>query len=256
MPTFLFDKIIFGPVHSRRLGLSLGINVMQPTSKHCNFDCIYCECGWNSDSPNGVFNSLNAITTRLEAKLLEMSQQTQLPDVITFAGNGEPTMHPQFEQLIDRTIEIRNRLVPECKIAVLSNATMINRESVREALLKVDRNILKLDSVFDSTVMAINQPNILHPQSETVELMKQFGGNVIIQTMLVRGEYNGKIIDNTTPEEVDAWLEAIQVIAPSEVMLYSIDRDTPASGLQKVSRDTMLEIAARVGQLGIKASVA
>lgn len=256
MSTFLFDKIIFGPIHSRRLGVSLGINVMQPTSKHCNFDCIYCECGWNGDRPKGSFNSVSAIATRLEAKLEEMATEGKLPDVITFAGNGEPTMHPQFSEVIDRTIEIRDRLAPDCKIAVLSNATMIDREAVRTSLLKVDRNILKFDSAFDSTVALVNQPNNQRPQSETIELMKKFDGHLIIQTMFLRGEFNGEKIDNTTDEEVDRWLEALREICPSEVMLYSIDRDTPASGLAKVSREEMLEIAAKVESLGIKSSVA
>lgn len=256
MATFLFDKIIFGPVHSRRLGLSLGINVMQPSSKHCNFDCVYCECGWNSEHPKGMLNSLNAITSRLEAKLVEMDAEGKLPDIITFAGNGEPTMHPEFDKVIDRTIEIRNRLAPSCKIAVLSNATMIDREPVRSALMRIDRNILKFDSALDSTVALVNQPNNLRVPSTTVELMKLFDGHLIIQTMFLRGEHGGQLIDNTTETEVAAWLRAVDEIRPSEVMLYTIDRDTPASGLSKVSREDMLAIAARVEELGIKTSVA
>lgn len=256
MATFLFDKIIFGPIQSRRLGLSLGVNVMQPSSKHCNFDCIYCECGWNGDHPKGTFNSLNAISTRLEAKLAEMAADGALPNVITFAGNGEPTMHPDFEQIIEKTIEIRNRLAPQCKIAVLSNATMIDRESVRRALMMVERNILKLDSAIDSTVSIINQPNNLRPQSQTIDLMQQFDGKLIIQTMFLRGEYRGQKFDNTSKEEVDAWLSSLSIIRPQEVMLYSIDRDTPADGLVKISHEQMLEIAERVEKLGIKTSVA
>lgn len=256
MSTFLFDKIIFGPVNSRRLGLSLGVNVMQPNSKHCNFDCIYCECGWNGEHPKGAFNSLNAIATRLEQKLKEMEAEGKLPDVITFAGNGEPTMHPNFEALIDATIEIRDRLAPNCKIAVLSNATMIDRQSVRNALAKVDRNILKLDSALDSTVRLINQPNNQRPQSQTIELLKEFDGKLIIQTMLLRGEYNGQRVDNTTPDELEALITAIKYIAPQQVMLYSIDRDTPASGLTKVSKEELTQIAQRIEEQGVEVSIA
>lgn len=256
MATFLFDKIIFGPVHSRRLGLSLGINVMQPSSKHCNFDCIYCECGWNSEHPKGSFNTLNSIATRLESKLAEMETEGKLPDVITFAGNGEPTMHPDFSGIIDRTIAIRNRMAPDCKIAVLSNATMIDREPVREALMKIDRNILKFDSALNATVKVMNQPNNQRPVEKTIELLKLFGGKLVIQTMFLRGMYDGKTVDNTTEDEVSAWLDALTQICPSEVMLYSIDRDTPAQGLSKVGKDELQEIAQRVEKLGIKTSVA
>jgi len=256
MATFLFDKIIFGPVRSRRLGLSLGVNLLVPSAKLCNFNCIYCECGWNADSPRGAFNDADTVLERLDQKLREMKSEGELPAVITFAGNGEPTMHPDFEKIIDGTVEIRNRIAPDTKIAVLSNATMIRRESVRNALLKVDRNILKLDSAIDPTVRLINQPNALRPVSETIELLKLFKGRLIIQTMFLRGKYEGKGVDNTTAEEVDAWLGALREIRPSEVMLYSIDRDTPAAGLQKVSLEEMEAIAQRVRGLGIKASVA
>lgn len=256
MSTFLFDKIIFGPVNSRRLGLSLGVNVMQPNSKHCNFDCIYCECGWNGEHPKGAFNSVNAIATRLQAKLEEMAAEGKLPDVITFAGNGEPTMHPDFGAVIDSTIEIRNRLAPDCKIAVLSNATMINREAVRDALLKVDRNILKLDSALDSTVRLINQPNNLRPQSETIELMKKFDGKLIVQTMFLRGEYDGQCVDNTTAEELTALMDALKAIRPEQVMLYSIDRDTPAQGLTKVSKEELSQIAQQIEKEGLIVSIA
>ena len=249
MATFLFDKIIFGPVQSRRLGVSLGVNVMNPAAKLCNFDCIYCECGWNSENPHGKFNTLDQITGALEAKLTEM--EGALPNVITFAGNGEPTMHPNFEEIIDRTIEIRNRIAPHCKISVLSNATLIGREDVRRALERVDNNILKFDSAIEKTVKAMNRPNGNRTVDQTIELLKQFDGKQIIQTMFLRG---GEV-DNTTQEEVTAWLGAIAAIRPRQVMLYSIDRDTPATGLERVSHEELLQIAARVQAFGIDVSV-
>lgn len=255
MPTFLFDKIIFGPVNSRRLGLSLGINLLTPSSKHCNFDCIYCECGWNAEHPAGHFNMAISVTTRLEKKLAEMAKQGRLPDYITFAGNGEPTMHPEFETIIDQTIAIRDTLAPKTKIAVLSNATMIDRVAVRQALMKVDRNILKLDSAIESTQKLINQPNNFRPIEQQIELLKKFDGKLVIQTMFLAGEYNNQKFDNTTPDEIQAWIEALEKIKPREVMIYSIDRDTPAGNLRKIDKPTLEKIAAQVQSLGIEAIV-
>lgn len=256
MSTFLFDSIIVGPLRSRRLGISLGINLLSPSAKLCNFNCIYCECGWNGEHGHGAFNPAGLVVSSLEERLKQMAQGGELPDVITFAGNGEPTMHPDFESIIDSTIALRDRYAPATSIAVLSNATMIDRESVRAALGRVDRNILKFDSAIDETVELIDQPQRQRTVEHTIELLKLFGGKLVIQTMLLRGEYNGHRVDNTTPREVEAWLAAIREIAPSEVMLYTIDRDTPASGLEKVSVEDMKAIARRVEELGIAVSVA
>lgn len=255
MATALFDKIIFGPITSRRLGISLGVNLLLPTAKLCNFDCIYCECGWNATNKNGNFNSHREVIEALEAKLKELKTQETLPNYITFAGNGEPTMHPQFKEIIEETIALRNRITPETKIAVLTNATMIDRDSVREALLSIDRAILKLDSALEPTVELINQPNRQRPIKESIALMKLFKGRAIIQTMFIRGQYKGVNYDNTTPREVDAWLEALKEIEPREVMLYSIDRDTPQSDIEKISREELQQIADRVEALGIKTVV-
>lgn len=255
MATFLFDKIIFGPVRSRRLGLSLGVNLLNPSSKHCNFDCIYCECGWNAEHPHGSFNSADLVASTLEKKLDEMAAEGELPSYITFAGNGEPTMHPQFARVIDLTIDIRNRKAPEAKIAVLSNATMIDREAVRDALLKVDRAILKLDSGYNSTIATINRPNNARSAQETIRLMQLFGGRLVVQTMMIRGEHQGVKYDNTTPEEIEALKEAYLTIAPAEIMLYSIDRDTPATGVEKVEKAELETIADSLRSEGFLVSV-
>jgi wyosine [tRNA(Phe)-imidazoG37] synthetase (radical SAM superfamily) len=185
-----------------------------------------------------------------------MAEQGELPDVITFAGNGEPTMHPQFEEIIDDTIALRDEICPTAKISVLSNATMIGRESVRRALLRVDNNILKLDSAFDQTVRLIDNPHGNYSVARRVELMKLFEGKMIVQTMFLRGSYNGQVVDNTTEREVAAWLEQIREIAPERVMVYTIDRDTPAPDLEKVSVEELRQIAERVEALGIECSVA
>ncbi len=255
--TALFSEVIFGPIHSRRLGLSLGVNLLPTTSKLCNFDCIYCECGWN-DERRGTsrFNESNLVVESLEAKLCQMVEEGQIPDVITFAGNGEPTMHPDFEQIINRVIEVRNRLVPTAKISVLSNATRIGVESVRRALLRVDNNILKLDSAFDATVRRMNNPNGSYSVSQIVEWMKLFEGKLIIQTMFLRGTMDGSPIDNTTLEQVEAWLKIVEQVSPHQVMIYSIDRDTPCKSLEKVSREELELIASRVRELGVECAVA
>jgi wyosine [tRNA(Phe)-imidazoG37] synthetase (radical SAM superfamily) len=178
------------------------------------------------------------------------------PDVITFAGNGEPTMHPDFESIIDDTLTLRDELCPTAKVSVLSNATQIHREDVRRALRRVDNNILKLDSAFDATVQLVNKPQGAYTVERTVELMQLFEGEMILQTMFLRGEYDGKRVDNTREEEVEAWLRLVERIAPRQVMVYSLDRDTPCQTLEKVSRDELKKIATRVEALGIPCSVA
>lgn len=255
MSTFLFDKIIFGPVRSRRLGLSLGVNVMYPGAKLCNFDCVYCECGWNGDNPNGKFNSVADIARQLDLTLDAMAEEGNLPDSITFSGNGEPTMHPEFHKIIANTIDTRNRLAPNAIVSVLSNATMIDRPEVFEALNKVDKNILKLDSGFDNTIRLINQPKNPRPIEEQIELFKKFNGNLIIQTIFLRGEHNGQIIDNTTDEEINAWIKVLQEVQPKEVMMYSLDRDTPENNLIRVRFEEMKIISEKVEALGIKVEV-
>lgn len=256
MATSLFGDIIFGPVRSRRLGLSLGVNLLPVDSKVCSFNCIYCECGWTEGGRRPRFNKREDVAGQLEDKLFEMVNAGNPPDVITFAGNGEPTLHPEFEHIIDDTVRIRDEFAPNAKISVLSNATMIGRESVRRALMKVDNNILKLDSAFDDTVRLIDNPQGNYSVAETVENMKKFGGRLTVQTLFLRGEYKGRKVDNTTEKEVSAWLELLKEIKPGEVMIYTIDRDTPAPNLEKVYIDELQHIADRVRELGIRTVVA
>ena len=253
--TALFEDVIFGPVHSRRLGISLGVNLLPVHSKLCSFDCIYCECGWNGDHAGPRrFNSRVDVRRLLRETLLRMADEGQHPDVITFAGNGEPTMHPDFEAIIDDTLALRDELCPSAKVSVLSNATQIHREDVRRALLRVDNNILKLDSAFDETAQLINKPKGAYSVRETVGRMKLFEGRMILQTMFLRGESGGRRIDNTTEEEVAAWLRIVEEIRPASVMVYSLDRDTPCKTLNKVPHEELLRIAARVEALGIACS--
>jgi Fe-S oxidoreductases len=258
MSTFLFDEIIFGPVKSRRLGVSLGINLLPTRKKICNFNCIYCECGWTQD----INKALSRLPDRkevfkaLDRKLSELKKKGQAPDVITYAGNGEPTLHPEFPGIIDDSIFLRDKYFQKTKIAVLSNSTTISDPLIKEALLKVDMNILKLDSAFDSTIEKHNQPRIKIKAEDIIDNLISFNGKVIIQTLFLRGTYNGKEIDNTTPEEINAWLKAIGRIKPSEVMIYTISRDIPdGASLTKVSVPELKGIAEKVESMGIRTQV-
>lgn len=258
MTTFLFDKIIFGPVKSRRLGVSLGINLLPANRKVCNFNCIYCECGWtlNSDPSGQDIPSRKEVYEALEKKLSTMKEKQEEPDVITYAGNGEPTLHPDFPGIIDDSIKLRNKYFPEARIAVLSNSTAISKPHIKKALLKVDQNILKLDSAFDLTIKIHNQPGVNIKVNELIRDLKEFKGQLIVQTLFLRGTFKGKTIDNTTTKEITAWLKAVEMIRPSEVMIYTISRDTPEGGqLSKIPLAELKQIASLVNDLGIKTQV-
>jgi wyosine [tRNA(Phe)-imidazoG37] synthetase (radical SAM superfamily) len=258
MATFLFDKIVFGPVRSRRLGVSLGINLLPANRKICNFNCIYCECGWTGKSiaEGKDLPSRKDVYEALEKKLSAMKRKGLKPDVITYAGNGEPTLHPEFPGIIDDSIILRNKYFPEASIAVLSNSTAVSKPDIRKALLKVDQNILKLDSAFDLTVRIHNQPRVNIKVDQLIRDLKGFRGNLIVQTLFIRGTFNGRKIDNTTKEELDAWLEALKKIKPAEVMIYTISGDTPEGGdLHKVPLTELKHIASLVNKIGIKTQV-
>lgn len=257
MATILFDKIVFGPVKSRRLGVSLGMNLLPRDGKVCSFDCIYCECGLNDERKTSTrLPSREETKKELEATLLSMQKQGMAPDVITFAGNGEPTMHPQFPGIIDDTIELRDHYFPKAKIAVLSNATMVRKQSVYDALLKVDDNILKLDSVLDSRIQQLNAPySSSFTYAWLLEQLCRFNGNLVIQTMFLSGEYKGEPVSNMTEEELSGWIEALKTIKPRQVMIYTIERETPVKGLKKATREELDSIADRARQAGFEVSV-
>lgn len=257
MSTFLFDKIIFGPVKSRRLGVSLGINLLPTDIKVCSFDCIYCECGRNPKKYEKkiVLPSRQVVQQKLKEKLEEMKTANQLPDVITFAGNGEPTLHPEFAGIIDDTIELRNQHAPKARIAVLSNATMIHKKEVFQALLKIEDNIQKLDSAFEETIKLLDCPNKNFNLQKTVDQLTSFGGKVIIQTLFVRGNYLGETVDNTTEKEISAWIALLDKIKPSQVMIYTIARDTPVDTLEKVPLGDLNSIAKRLEKAGFRVQV-
>lgn len=254
MSTIIYPSPIYGPVHSRRLGISLGINLMPADGKICTFDCIYCECGYNSDRrTRSPHPSRQQVAEALERQLRKMHDDNQHPDVLTFAGNGEPTSHPDFPSIIDDTIRLRDELCPKAKVSVLSNSTFITKPAIREALMRVDNNILKLDTVNADYIRRVDRPTQpSYNVDSIIENMKLFEGHIIVQTMFMRGTTDeGLDVDNTSEDFVAPWLEAIKDIRPQEVMIYTIDRETPDSHLLKATHEELDAIKARVETLGI-----
>ena len=245
----LFDSIVYGPIHSRRLGVSLGMNLMPTTAKLCTFDCVYCECGWNQPVSHPTLPTREQVREALNTKLSTLNLQL---DVITFSGNGEPTLHPDFLGIIHDTCALRDQYCPQAKISVLSNSTQLGRKDVVEALRLCDNRILKLDSAIDTTMRLIDKP--VNPNL-TVEQIAQwltlFNGDFTLQTCFLRGEYNGQIIDNTTPDELSAWYNMVDRLHPKQVMIYVIDRATPLPTLSKVPAAEMDTIAAPLRKKGI-----
>ncbi|MCR5511989.1 MAG: radical SAM protein [Prevotella sp.] len=249
MSTVIYPSPIFGPIHSRRLGISLGINLQPADGKVCTFDCIYCECGFNKDHrPTLPRPSRELVEQKLEEQLQKMVAEEQLPDVLTFAGNGEPTSHPDFAEIIDDTIHLRDKYCPNAKVCVLSNSTMIHRPEVHNALMRVDDNILKLDTIDPTYINKVDRPTGHYDVQQIIKHMKAFNGHIIIQTMFMRGKTDGEkeSVDNTGEEFVSPWLEVVKQIKPQQVMVYTIDRETPVKGLEKASREQLDAIRDRV----------
>ncbi len=252
MSTIIYPSPIFGPVHSRRLGISLGINLLPADGKMCSFNCIYCECGLNEDHrPHLPLPTPAQVSEKLEEKLCQMRQEGQLPDVLTFAGNGEPTCHPQFPEIIGEAIRLRDKYCPQAKVSVLSNSTMIHRPAVHDALMRVDNNILKLDTVNATYINKVDQPNSAYDVKQIIAHMKEFKGHLIIQTIFLCGSCRGESVDNTSDAFVNPWLEAVKEICPQQVMIYTIDRETPTPGLRKASHEQLDAIRDRVIAVGI-----
>ena len=248
MSTIIYPSPIFGPVHSRRLGVSLGINLLPADGKFCTFDCIYCECGFNANHrPKLKMPTRQQVAEALEARLQLMQQEGPTPDVLTFAGNGEPTAHPDFPGIIDDTLRLRHRYFPQARVSVLSNATMITKPDVHAALMRVDNNIQKLDTVSLDYIRKVDRPTGHYDLDAIVEALCQFKGHVIIQTMFLHGPG----VSNLADEYVLPWLQTIRKIAPAQVMIYTIDRETPDLTLAKATREELDAIALRVSESGI-----
>ena len=256
MSTVIYPSPIFGPIKSRRLGISLGINLLPGDGKVCTFDCIYCECGLNAQRrPQQKLPTRNEVAEALERKLQQMKAEGIAPDVLTFAGNGEPTAHPHFADIIDDTLALRDRYFPHAKVSVLTNGTRINLPEVHQTLQRVDNNIVKLDTVDRDYIARVDRPVGSYPLDELIQCMKDFKGRCIIQTLFMKGtDAEGHSVDNTIPHYVLPWLDTVASIAPREVMIYTIDRETPMQGLQKATPEELDGIVEQLHERGIKAS--
>jgi Fe-S oxidoreductases len=244
MATILFNEIVFGPITSRRLGNSLGVNLLPKFGKWCSFDCIYCECGWNKDGKkDSKLPTKEEVCNELETKLNKFSKDGVKIDTITFSGNGEPTMHPNFPEIIDFTVKLRDKIYPNAMVSVLTNASQLGKAEVRDALKKINNPILKIDSPIEEMVNNINKPNAAYSLKETIKNIKLFNGDFILQTMFLKGKVDGVEIDCTNKEHCKAWQELVRELKPREVMMYTLDRETPAKDLQIVTVQEMEEIA-------------
>ena len=245
----IFGSIVYGPIRSRRLGVSLGVNLMPITAKLCTFDCVYCECGWNQPVSHPSLPTREEVRIALESQL---SIAVEPIDVITFSGNGEPTLHPDFLGIIQDTCALRDQYCPKAKVSVLSNSTQLGRTDVIEALRLCDNRILKLDSAIDATMRLIDKPvNAQLTVKQIVQWLSIFDGDFTLQTCFLRGEYQGQTIDNTTPEELTAWYKMVDYLHPKQVMIYVIDRVTPLETLEKIPAETMEKIAIPLREKGI-----
>lgn len=252
----LFQEIAYGPIHSRRLGTSLGMELMPLTHKLCTFDCVYCECGWNQPVHHPVLPTREEVRTALEKKLIALQNEGVRLDVITFSGNGEPTLHPDFKGIIEDTCALRDRYCGQAKVSVLSNSTQLGRADVVEALRLCDNRILKLDAGTDEMMRRIDQPvNKRLDVATIVGWLRQFDGDFTLQTCFLRGEHAGQPIDNTTEEELTAWYRVVEELKPQQVMIYVIDRKTPEEQLEKICRERMEQIAAPLREQGIDVMV-
>lgn len=255
MSTVLYSSPIFGPIHSRRLGISLGINLMPSDGKLCTFDCLYCECGLNaSHRPTLPRPTRAEVAAALKSRLRNMRELGPRPDVLTFAGNGEPTAHPDFAGIMDDVVRLRDEYFPQACISVLSNATFISRPAVRAALMKADNNILKLDTADAAYIARLNRPAGAYDVNQVIEGMKLFNGHVIVQTMFLHGTDGEESLTNTGDEYVTPWLEAVKKIRPQAVMVYTVDRETPDRKLRKATREELDAIAQRVREAGFAAT--
>lgn len=257
MSTIIYPSPVFGPIHSRRLGSSVGINLMPNNGKICTFDCIYCECGYNRDTHTKKRRpTRQEVFTALEARLSELLEKGETVDVLTFAGNGEPTAHPHFLEIVEDVIMLRNKYFPKAKTCVLSNGSLISWPKVYNALMLVDYNILKLDTANIKYIQATNRPMLHYTVEDQIQSMSRFHGHVIIQTMFMKSIMNGEEVDNSTSAFVTPWIEALKRIKPQEVMVYTIDRDTPDRTLNKVEAKSLDAIVQRLTKLNIKATAA
>ena len=248
----LREETVFGPIYSRRLGSSLGINLLPEKGKICTFDCIYCECGWNKDGlDNKVIPSAAQVRSRLEDKLSQLMLEGVRIDSITFSGDGEPTINPEFPRIIDDTLKLRDIYYPEAKVSVLTNATRVHIPEIFEALRKVDNPILKIDAPTDELIARIDRPAPGYSLARVIEAIRGFNGDFVLQTMFLKSED----FDSSSPEVLDGWKAIVRDLKPRQIMVYTIDRPTPQQGLQKFSAEQMRELVSDLIEEGFDISI-
>ena len=224
------EETVFGPIHSRRLGSSLGINLLPRRGKVCTFDCIYCECGWNADGRGDqVLPTAAEVRSALEDKLAECLLDGTPIDSITFSGDGEPTLNPEFPRIIDDTLRLRDAYYPGAKVSVLSNASRVHVPEIAAALARVDNPILKIDAPTDELIARIDRPAPGYRLERVLEALRGFHGNFVLQTMFLRSPD----FDSSSPEVLEGWMDIVRELRPRKVRVYTIDRPTPAQGLEK-----------------------
>ena len=234
-----FENIVFGPIHSRRLGSSLGVNLLPAKGKLCNFDCIYCECGWNKDGKEDrKVPGLTEVREAMENAFSRLAKEGVKIDSITFSGNGEPTVNPDFPEIIDVTLELRDKYLPGAVVSVLSNATLIGRKEIVDALKKVDNPILKIDAPTDEGAAIINRPAPSYNVEETVRNLEAFDGNFVLQTMFLK--WSGS--DSSDPKWIGGWMKIVRRLKPREIMVYTLDREAPQKGLEKFTVSQMKDL--------------
>lgn len=235
----LREKTVFGPIHSRRLGNSLGLNILPENGKFCNFDCIYCECGWNKDGKDDQYlPKAYEVKVALEAKLKECAQNGTPIDSITFSGDGESTLNPDFPQIVDDTMALRDQYFPHAQVSILSNGTRAHIPAVFAALRKVDKPIMKIDAPTNEWIAKINRPASGYDVQRVIDALKQFKGDFILQTMMLQSDD----FDSANPEIVNPWMDIVRELRPREIMVYTIDRPTPQEGLVKFSEEKMRKL--------------
>ena len=248
----LRENVVFGPIRSRRLGASLGINLLPAEGKLCNFDCIYCECGWNADGRGDTrLPSREDVRTALADKLAALLKEGVTVDTLTFSGDGEPTLHPDFPAIVDDTLSLRDTFFPAAAVSVLSNATRIHLPAVREALRRIDNPILKLDAPDNERAERINRPAPGYDVARVTEAMQAFDGNFILQTMFLRCPG----FDSSSPEVLAAWMDLVHRVNPREIMVYTIDRPTPQQGLGAFTEAEMRALVQPLADEGFRLRV-
>lgn len=247
-----FDEIVFGPIFSRRLGSSMGVNLLPSKGKLCNFDCVYCECGWNKDGKGDrVFPLLEDIEKALDEKMSKAAAEGVAVDSITFSGNGEPTMHPEFPQVIEVTLRLRDRYFPNAKVSVLSNATLVGRKEIADALMRVDNPILKIDASSDELIQKINKPVGAYRLADIIDSLKGFEGRFILQTMFLKSpDFN-----TVAHADLERWMDIVRELKPREVMVYTIDRETPDKSLAKYTVEEMRSMVQPLIDEGFKVQI-